>query len=313
MMNYSRFRKASLAVLVSLAAFGFQTSADVSAAAVVMPEQNTVTAAQVPSPVVKNLKIGSVAVYDFGKIKIHAYQSKDPLGDETYVLENDKHLVLLESTAFKANNEEWQQYIKSLKKPVAGALMAYHPNDADEYGAKIYATETALKSWQKGGSIYALTENFNKGFGTEVVAGTLPTQAKLLQEGQHVKIGGILFHILPAGDAAYSIELPQINVVYRHMMGSHTHNILTSPAHIDAEIAAMQQYQKAGYALVLTGHNVPEGQDAVATKLTYLQTIKQLAAENKNKEDFVTAVKKSFRDYQGDNYLMMTADSLYAK
>lgn len=310
MMKHSHFSKVSLAVMVSLAAFGFQASADVSAADITVPQQ-TAAASQVSRPVVKNLKLGSVAVYDFGKIKIHAYQSKDPLGDETYVLETDKNLVLLESTAFKANNKEWAHYIKSLKKPVAGELMAYHPNDAEGYGAKIYATENALKNWQKGGSVYNLTENFNKGFGTAAVAGSLPAQANLLQEGQYVKIGGIVFHILPAGDAAYSIELPQINVVYRHMMGSHTHNILTSTAHIDAEIATMKQYQKAGYALILTGHYVPEGQEAVAEKLAYLQTMKKLAAENTNKADFVKAVKTAFPDYQGDNYLMMTAGFLY--
>lgn len=309
-MKHSCFTNVSLAVLVSLAAFGFQAPVDAAAVGSAVPGQ-TAAAAQVAAPAVKKLQLGSVAVYDFGRIKIHAYQSKDPLGDETYVLENANDLVLLESTAFKANNYEWQQYIKSLKKPVAGALMAYHPNGAEDYGTRIYATDNALKNWQKGGSIYALTENFNNGFGTASVAGKLPAKAKRIQEGQYVKIGGMLFHILPAGDAAYSIELPQINVVYRHMMGSHTHNILTNLAHIDAEIAAMKQYQKAGYALVLTGHNVPEGQGAVATKLAYLQTMKQLASENKTKADFVKAVKKAFPGYQGENYLTMTADALY--
>lgn len=255
MRKHSQFTKVSLAVMISLTAFGFQASSQVWAAAAGMPRQTVAAATQASRPVVKNLKLGMVAVYDFGKIKIHAYQSKDPLGDETYVLETNKDLVLLESTAFKANNKEWAQYIKSLKKPVAGALMAYHPNGAEGYGTKVYATENALENWQKGGSIYSLTDNFNKGFGKTVVAEKLPAKANLVKEGQYVEIGGIVFHILPAGDAAYSVELPQINVVYRHMMGSHTHNILTSVAHIDAEIAAMKQYQTAGYVLVLTGHS----------------------------------------------------------
>lgn len=310
-MKYPQFAKVSLALMVSLTALGLQASPAVLAAGMTAPAQTAAAASQNLRPVVKDLKLGTVAVYDFGKIKVHAYQSKDSLGDETYVLENDKDLVLLESTAFKANNKEWAQYIKSLKKPVAGALMAYHPNGAAGYGAKVYATENALENWQKGGSIYGLTENFNKGFGTAAVAGNLPAKAKLVQEGQYVKLGGMVFHILPAGDAAYSIEIPQINVVYRHMMGSHTHNILTSVAHIDAEIGAMKQYQKAGYALVLTGHNVPEGQEAVAEKLAYLQTMKKLAYEKKNKADFVKAVKNAFPDYNGDSYLMMTARFLY--
>lgn len=57
--------------------------------------------------------------------------------------------------------------------------------------------------------------------------------------------------------------------------------------------------------------HVPEGQGAVAEKLAYLQTMKKLAYENKNKADFLKAVKKIFPDYNGDNYLMMTAGFLY--
>ena len=309
MMKHSYLKKGVLALMVSLSVLGLQAPSGVTAADMAA-SPSSAAASQVSRPAVKNLKIGSVAVYDFGRIKIHAYQSKDPLGDETYVFETDKNLVLLESTAFKANNREWAEYIQSLKRPIAGELMAYHPNGAGTYGAKVYATETALKNWQKGGSIYNLTASFDKGFGP-AVSDQLPARAKILKEGQYVGIGGILFHILPAGDAAYSIELPQIHVVYRHMMGSHTHNILTSTAHMDAEIASMQQYRKAGYALVLTGHNVPEGQEAVAEKLAYFKTMKRLASENRNKADFVKAARKAFPNYQGDNYLMMTTDFLY--
>lgn len=312
-MKNSNFAKLFLTLGVSAASLGLISMPTISAAYGTVPQPTVVASAAVPRPVVENLKLGSVAVYDFGTVKIHAYQSKDALGDETYVFENDKHLVLLESTAFNANNQEWADYIKSLKKPVAGALMAYHPNGAAAYGTRIYATERALKNWQKDGGIYDLTENFKNAFGKEAVAGILPTKAKILQDGQSITLGGILFHILPAGDAAYSVEIPQIHVMYRHMMGSDTHNILTGEAHLDAEISAMKDYQEKGYRLILTGHHVPEGQEGVAEKLAYLQTMKGLIAENKTKADFIAAVKKTFPDYQGDTYLMMTADFLYPK
>ena len=63
---------------------------------------------------------GEVTVYDFGKIKLHAYKTNDLLSDECYVLEGKDGLVLLESTAFKENVQELNNYMKSLKKASAG-------------------------------------------------------------------------------------------------------------------------------------------------------------------------------------------------
>lgn len=35
------------------------------------------------------LSKGEVGVYDFGKIKLHAYKTNDPMSDEVFVLEKD--------------------------------------------------------------------------------------------------------------------------------------------------------------------------------------------------------------------------------
>jgi len=263
------------------------------------------------APVTKRLAMGEVTIYDFGNIKLHAYKTDDALGDECYLLENEKSVVLLESAAFKDAVQEWSAYAKSLNKPVAGALLAYHPNGYDEYGnIKVYATKNALQNWSEGGSIRALTDNFVKVFGDKVDS-NLPSSVRYLEEGIAVEIGGIKFNILASGDAAYSVEIPEINVVYRHMMGSKSHNILVNKTHIDAEIAAMKHYQEKRYSLVLTSHYVPEGQIAVAEKLAYLEQVKAMIEECKSKEEFIDAVKKTFPGYSGENYLEMTAGFLY--
>lgn len=262
-------------------------------------------------PVTQKLAVGEVTVYNFGKIKLHAYKTNDALGDECYLLENEKNVVLLESAAFKDVVQEWSAYAKSLNKPVAGALLAYHPNGYEEYGnINVYATQNALQNWSEGGSIRGLTDNFVKVFGDKIDS-NLPTSIKRVQEGRSIEIGGMKFNILTSGDAAYSIEIPEINVVYRHMMGSKSHNILVSKAHIEAEIAVMKQYQEKKYALVLTSHYVPEGQAAIAEKLVYLEKIADLAEQCKSKEAFIAAVKEAFPDYSGENYLDMTAGFLY--
>ena len=78
----------------------------------------------IPAGSLHKLNIGAVTVYDFGEVKLHAYNTGDPLADEFYALESKDGLVLLESGAFKANVSEFDAYLKSLKKPLKGQFTA---------------------------------------------------------------------------------------------------------------------------------------------------------------------------------------------
>lgn len=259
----------------------------------------------------QKLALGDVTVYDYGTIRLHAYRTNDVMQDECYLVEGADGLVILESTAFKNNIEEWNAYIASLGKPIVGKLLSYHPNGWDTYAeAPVYATESALKSWAAGGSVKGLTDHFIQTFGDKVAA-SLPQQAEIVTAGDTLTLAGIEFKILGTPDADYSVEIPAIHVVYRHMLGKDVHNILPSVDYIDREIAAMKDFQKQGYGLILTGHHAPEGQDAVTQKLAYLRKVKELVYESKDKEDFLKNVKAAFPKYEGENYLEMSAAALF--
>lgn len=220
---------------------------------------------------VQQLKTGTVTTYDYGQIKLYAYATNDPLSDECYALESKDGVVLLESTLLRSNIREWSHFVSQLQRPVVGELMAYHPNGYAAYGKHpVYATEQAVKNWQPDGGIYAIVGNLDKAFGSATDL-SMPDRAELLKEGQTIQLAGITFHILPAGDDAYSVEIPQIHAVYRHMMGSDVHNILVSREQIASEIQTLQGYQQKQYDLILTGHYKPEGQAAVAQKIGYLK------------------------------------------
>ena len=191
-------------------------------------------------------------------------------------------------------------------------FLSYHSNGYNTYPeVPIYATEKALASWGENGGVTALTNNFVQAFG-DTVDVNLPAKATIVKDGDTVKVTGIDFKILPTPDEDYSVEIPAIGVVYRHMLGSNVHNILPSVDYIDAEIADMKRYQEAGYGLILTSHHVPEGQAAVTAKLQYLRKMKELAFKCHSKDDFISQAKKSFPNYEGDNYLAMSAAALFA-
>ncbi|MBQ7192926.1 MAG: hypothetical protein IJR98_00970, partial [Synergistaceae bacterium] len=215
------------------------------------------------------ISTGNMSVLNFdGGVKLHAYGTGDNMNDYCYIIETPEGLVLLESTAYRENVKALADYIASLGKPLAGALLSYHPNGYKSYGdVKIYATENALKSWAEGGSVWRLTQSFIKGMGDKV-AEDLPAEAEIVAEGQTVKLAGLDFVILHESDGEdYGVYIPAINAVYRHMMGSKTHNILPAVPYIEAEIAELKDYQSKNYALILTSHNAPEGKAAVAEKI----------------------------------------------
>ena len=55
-------------------------------------------------------------VYDFREIKLHAYQTNDLMNDESYILENEDNVLLIEFPAFYDNLEEFENYVKNLGK-----------------------------------------------------------------------------------------------------------------------------------------------------------------------------------------------------
>ena len=256
-----------------------------------------------------------IDVTSFGDgVKLHAFGTGDNMNDYCYIVETPEGLVLIESTAYKADVEAVSKYIKTLEKPLAGALLSYHPNGYKSYGdVKVYATEGALKSWQEGGSVWGLTQSFIQAAGDKV-AEDLPESAEIIAEGQTVKLAGIDFVILHESDGeGYGVAIPAMNAVYCHMMGSKTHNILPAVSYIEAEIAELKGYQDKGYTLILTSHNAPEGKDAVAEKIAYLEKVLELAKTCKDKDEFTAKVKEAFPDYNGEAYLGMSAGALFSK
>jgi hypothetical protein len=157
---------------------------------------------------------------------------------------------------------------------------------------------------QDGGSLKGLVDGFIGTFG-DAFNGDIVEISEVIKPGT-VSVGGLEFIITENGDS-YDIEIPAINCVYTHMMGSDVHNILTGTGHIDAMIAQMKSYQDKGTYLVLTGHYPPEKTDKVAEKIAYLEKAKELVGTSANADEFVAAMKKAFPNYGGENYLELSA------
>ena len=256
------------------------------------------------------LEKGYVLVYDFGKIKVHNYSTQDFMDDQVLLLEKDHQMVVIKSTAFYENHTELETYIHSLGVTIDGILLSYHMGGGNFLkDVKKYATEQADEYGHHGGG-KALIDNFTKTFG-EIFDHKLHKITDYIEEGK-ITLANIEMKILPTNDG-YDIEIPEINSIYTHMLGSDCHSILAGSKHATAMIDVLKGYIEKNYQWIFTSHYIPERIDALQTKITYIETVLNIASTCTNAEEMIEKVKKEFPKYHGENYLEMTAYAFFPR
>ena len=253
------------------------------------------------------LEKGEMNIYDFGRVKLHAYKTNDFIDDEVFIIEKDGKAVIIESPCFFDNIQALTEYLKNVA--VEGMLVAYHGAGATFLPqVPKYATANAAEYSQTGGG-KALIDNFTGAFG-EVFDPSVHKITHVIEAGK-VTIGGIDFVIKQTGDA-FDVEIPEINAVYTHMLGHDCHSIVAGAGHADAMIAELRGYIAKGYDLILTSHYTPEDLKDAQTKIDYLENLKKIAAAAGNADAFKAEVQRQYPAYSGENYLDMTAGFFFA-
>lgn len=255
---------------------------------------------------------GEVSVYDFGNVKLHAYKTDDYLSDEVFIIEKAGRSVIIESPCFYDNEKALEDYVNEAKLNVAAMLIAYHAAGGSFLKAhsqiKKYATENAEKYGEEGGG-KALINGFTAAFG-DVFDKETHKITDYLKAGKN-EIAGIEFVVIPNGEA-YTIEIPEINAVYTHMLGHDCHSIVVGAGCADCIISELNGYIQKGVSLILTSHHTPEDLKDAQTKIDYIADVKKIAAGSKNIEEFKEKVNKKYPNYSGLNYLDITANAFFA-
>lgn len=253
-----------------------------------------------------SLNKGEMSVYDFGDIKLHAYKTNDFIDNEVFIVEKNGTAVIIESPCFYDNIGELTDYLKNTE--VAGMLISYHAAGSSFLpGVKRYSTQNAV-DYSKNGGGKALIDNFTKAFGAAFDSGVHKITDIISSE--QINIGGIDFIIKQTAEA-FDISIPEINAVYTHMLGHDCHSIVAGSSHADGIISELESYKSKGYDLILTSHYTPEDLKDAQTKIDYLKSLKEIAAECSDSESFKNEVNHRYPDYSGANYLDMTAGFFY--
>lgn len=253
------------------------------------------------------METGEMHIYDFGQVKLHAYQTGDPLSDEVFLLEKGGRFVILESPCFTDSVAALSKYMEG--KEAAGMLAAYHGAGASFLPeVPKYATANAVEYSRSGGG-KSLIDQFAGAFGAAFDNGVHVVD-HIVEEGE-LEIGGIRFVVRQTAEA-FDVEIPEINGVYTHMLGHDCHSIVAGPGHADAMIAQLKGYIQRGFDLILTSHYTPEDLKDAQTKIEYLEELKAVAARCADAAAFKAEVNKLYPAYGGGNYLDMTAGFFFA-
>lgn len=257
-----------------------------------------------------NLEKGYVLVYDFGKVKVHNYNTADYIDDQVVLLEKNKKLVIIESPAFFDNSVELEKYIKSLDVKIDGILLSYHMAGGTFLkDVKKYATHNADDYGHSGGG-KSLIDNFTKAFGNSF-DNNIHNVTDYISEGK-ITLADIDMNIISTSEG-YDIEIPEINSIYTHMLGSDSYSIIAGAEHANAVINTLNGYINKNYNLILTSHYIPEDINAVKTKISYIKTVLDIASKCSDANKMIEKVKEKFPSYSGLNYLEMTANFFFSK
>lgn len=261
------------------------------------------------------LEKGTMWVYDFGSITIHAYETKDDFGTFVFILEKKGKAVLLESPPIKDNYEELIDYIVNLGHSSIDLIVSYHPIGATFIETdkitftNVYSMQHAVDNYTTGPGAPSLI-GLKKQFG-ELFDETIYKPTVMLGEGE-TEIAGITFDMTNV-DFAFDVAIPEINIVHPHMLGHDKHTLVFSPEFLAAAIAQLKRYQEKGYDIIISSHAEPETRGDVSIKLRYLQDLKKSLGESSNKDEFLAKMNAAYPDFGWPFYLQGSANFLFAK
>lgn len=255
---------------------------------------------------------GRFETHDFDNFKLHVYYTNDAMGDASYIIEGKDALVTLEQPLFKDNVAEYDAYLTKLGKPVEQRIADYHLGATGNL--PVIMAEGMPKFTSKGA--YAdMMQGFAQGFGDAIVP--LPTGKKSeVAFGSTQTYAGVPF----AFRHGATTDFPGASILiggkvwFSHWapMKAHVNHLhISSPAAIDAQIAASEEALQSGAELFIGGHGGAAKADAVQFKIGYLKTMKKLLAKNKTADAFVEAMKKAYPDLPGAEGLGELAKALY--
>lgn len=249
-----------------------------------------------------------VTSYSLDGFTLHAYNSGDPLGDISFIVETPNTLVVVEPQAFLTNIKEFKEILLALGKPVSKTFAVFHAGGLSKENMENVIAPKALVSFCDSDAAKGMIGYFQQTFG-DTADFDIPEFTNVVANDATVEVDGVAFRFvdgnkLMVGDQIY----------YQHFApaaGSHpsfhyiaNHNALTT---------APGELAKGREAVYFIGSHAP----GVGQKkdydfmMGYLATMSRVLEESSTAEAFVNGMEKAYPEAQGKENLETIAKNLF--
>ncbi len=247
----------------------------VAAAALVVSGAVTVNAAEFDAK--------KFTQYELPNSTLHLYQSGDPMGDVSFIVEGKKSLVVVEQPTFYSAIKEFQAYTAELKKPVDRVVANYHSGGAAQYPTKRIMMPETMAQFGDSKMAQGMIAKFTKAFGE--AADFRPVKGfKTFTLPMNMKLAGVEFDFTPTKTLGMPGAVIQIDgdALYTHFSPAKAHANpmqIKSMESVDAALAEMNFIKASGAKYIFGSHGQAATQTEVEFQIEYLELIKKLRKE----------------------------------
>jgi glyoxylase-like metal-dependent hydrolase (beta-lactamase superfamily II) len=221
----------------------------------------------------------------------------------SHIVEFPSQLFVVDTQYTLPFAKEVVRYAANLKKPLTRLYVThYHPDHllgASGFDAPLYALSSVAEKIAAVGDRVASEEH-------EKVGNDIPEKARRVdhhvEEGEEVVDGVRIVHRHLRGaetEDALVIALPAANaIIVQDLVYNYVHPFFAE-RRFQTWRAALQEYRKLPYDLILPGHGLPGGMEIYDQMLDYINFAEDALAKAVDRADFRRRLLEHFPDHGG--------------
>lgn len=263
----------------------------------------------------KNIIVNAQGKFETVELKnstLHVYYSNDAMADASYIVEGRDALVVLEAPLFKSALAEFDSYISKLGKPVASAIIDYHPGGQE---SRAIVMPQGMLKFMNEGAYAAMMSGFRKSFGEAMVDSYAEGEISEVPFSRTVKLAGVDFRFDkgPANDFPGAMILIDETACLMHWAPARAHmNTLqiSSPSAVAQALEGLLAASESGATVWLGCHGGVADKDALEFRIGYLRKIQELLAGKTDAKTLSAQLKAAYPALAGEEGVDALAEAL---
>lgn len=257
----------------------------------------------------------NITVYDLKNSKLHVYQTMDALGNVCFIIEGDKKISILEPPMFYKSINIFNNYIKSLRKPIDKVISSYHSLGLSDYPtSKIMMPKDMIAFW-KSKQAKGIIEMFKKRFG-DTADFREPKKMNSFNVPSTQNWSGVELNFYKGIASGFPAATALIDksAYYTHFTPSKAHinpMLVKSPKALDEILEELKRIKQSEAKYIFGSHGKPASQIEVEFEIKYLEKVKKLRTECDDSDIFSQKLILCYPSIPGLKNVRNLAKNLY--